>query len=114
MNKKKSFFPDIITNHPDADIPINGVVSKLIQANDQQFIFMEFEDDIEVPIHSHNAQWGVVLNGEMELTVNGVTRLLSKGDTYSIDKDIPHFAKIKKGYKDLTFFDQKDRYKIKE
>ncbi len=113
MSKKKSFFPNIINNHPDADIPINGVASKLIQANDQQFIFMEFENDIEVPVHSHNAQWGVVLDGEIELTIDGKISLLKKGDTYFIDKDVPHSAKIKKGYKDLTLFDQADRYKGK-
>lgn len=111
MTKKQ--FPEIIDRHPNADIPINGLVSKLIQADDQQFVFMEFEEDIEVAEHSHNAQWGVVLEGEMELTIKGVPRTLNKGDSYYIEKDVVHSAKIKKGYKDLTLFDQKDRYKTK-
>ena len=61
--------------------------------------------------HSHNAQWGVVLDGQMELTINGQTKTLTKGDSYYIEKDVIHSAKIKKGYKDLTLFDQADRYK---
>jgi len=109
----KNIFPEIINSHPNADIPIDGLVSKLIQAGDQQFVFMEFDEDTVVAEHSHNAQWGVVLAGEMELSIEGVPRILRKGDSYSIEKDQIHSAKIKKGYRDLTLFDQKDRYKVK-
>lgn len=108
-----TFFPDIITRHPSAEIPLEGVTSRLVQAGQQQFIFMEFDRDVDVPDHSHNAQWGVVLDGQMDLTIEGRTRILTKGDSYFIDKDIIHSAKIKKGYKDLTLFDQADRYKEK-
>jgi quercetin dioxygenase-like cupin family protein len=111
VSKKEKYFPEIIERHPRADIPVEGVTSHLIQAGRQQFIFMAFEQDVEVPAHSHNAQWGVVLEGEMELTIDGQTRVLKKGDSYFIDKDVVHSAKIKQGYKDLTLFDQPDRYR---
>jgi len=104
----------IISYHPSAEIPIEGIKSRLIQAGEQQFIFMEFEKDIEIPPHSHNAQWGVVLEGEMEITINGVMKKLYKGDSYIIEKGEIHSAKIKAGYKDMTLFDQKDRYKPKQ
>jgi quercetin dioxygenase-like cupin family protein len=110
---KKLFFPDIIIRHPSADIPVDGVTSRLVQAGQQQFIFMEFDRDVNVTDHCHNAQWGVVLDGQMELTIDGQARMLTKGDSYFIDKDVIHSAKIKKGYKDLTLFDQADRYKEK-
>ncbi|MCL3779697.1 cupin domain-containing protein [Prolixibacteraceae bacterium JC049] len=101
----------LISKFPMADIPLEGLSSRLIQAGEQQFIFMEFEEDVEVPLHSHNAQWGVVLDGEIELTINGKTHLFKKGDSYFIAKGEEHSAKIKAGYKDLTLFDEKDRYK---
>jgi quercetin dioxygenase-like cupin family protein len=104
----------IISSHPEADIPIEGLKSRLVQAGEQQFVFMEFEKDVEIPPHSHNAQWGVVLDGEMEITINGVMHHLKKGDTYSIEKDEVHSAKIKAGYKDMTLFDKADRYKAKD
>jgi len=107
-------FPNIITQHPSADIPIEGVISNLIQAGEQQFIFMQFEKDIEVPAHSHEAQWGIVIDGEMELTIAGEKKTLKKGDTYYIEKDVLHSAKIKKGYADMTLFNQSDRYKVKK
>jgi quercetin dioxygenase-like cupin family protein len=109
----KQIFPDIISQHPMAEIPVDGVTSHLIQAGDQQFVFMQFEKDCEFPEHSHEAQWGVVLDGINELIIAGKKRILTKGDTYFIGKGVIHSAKIKAGYADLTLFDQADRYKIK-
>lgn len=110
----EKIFPDVVTKHPAADIPIDGISSHLVQAGQQQFVFMHFDKDAEVPEHSHEAQWGVVLDGTMELTIAGQKRIFKKGDSYFIGKDIKHSAKIKKGYTDLTLFNQADRYKIKK
>jgi len=110
---KESFFPEIITSLPETGIPIEGLYSCLFQGSNQQIIFMSFENDVEVPEHVHEAQWGVVLDGEIELIINGDTHTCKKGDTYFIPKDVPHRAKVKAGYKDLTLFNQKDRYKVK-
>lgn len=109
----ESIFPNIITNLPNADIPIEGLTSYLFQGPDQQIIFMSFESDIYVPEHSHEAQWGVVLSGEIELTINDKKQILEKGDTYFIPRNVSHSASIKAGYKDMAFFDQKNRYKEK-
>ncbi len=107
----ETLFPDIITKLPRADIPVEGLNSYLLQCTDHQVIFMSFEKDVEVPEHSHESQWGVVLNGVIELTINSERRIYKKGDTYFIPKNIPHSAEIKAGYKDITLFNQKDRYK---
>jgi quercetin dioxygenase-like cupin family protein len=114
MHDKIKVFPSIVEQHPEADLPINGVSTRLIQAGDQQFIFMEFSKDVEVPPHTHNAQWAVVLDGEIEMIIDGEEYVYRKGDSYFIEKDVLHSAKIKAGYKDLTLFDQKDRYQTKE
>ncbi|MFX0198817.1 MAG: cupin domain-containing protein [Candidatus Hodarchaeota archaeon] len=110
---KDNFFPEIIRNLPEADIPIEGVQSHLFQGEKQQFIFMSFEKDVEVPEHSHEAQWGVILDGKIELTIEGKEYTFTKGDTYFIPRNVTHSAKIWRGYKDLTLFNQKDRYKVK-
>jgi quercetin dioxygenase-like cupin family protein len=107
-------FPEIITRLPAAELPIAGVTSYLFQGEHQQFIFMSFDEDVEVPEHSHEAQWGVVLDGRIELSISGDRRVLGKGDIYFIPKGVPHSARINRGYKDLTLFDQKDRYRPKE
>jgi quercetin dioxygenase-like cupin family protein len=113
-NKKEKFFPGIVTELPEADIPIKGVHSYLFQGETKQIIFMEFSEDVDVPEHSHEAQWGAVLDGEIELTIDNKKSIFHKGDTYYIPKGVNHSARIKKGFKDITLFDQKERYKPKK
>ena len=107
-----SFFPELITRHPAADLGLDGVESHLVQAGDQQMVFMRFTRDLEVPEHSHEAQWGVVLDGEMELTVEGVRKVLRRGDSYYVPAGAKHSARIQLGYADVTLFDERDRYTI--
>jgi quercetin dioxygenase-like cupin family protein len=107
-------FPEIISQLPTAEIPIPGVKSFVAETANQQFIFMSFDEDVEVPEHAHSAQWGVVLDGEIELTIDPVKRVFKKGDSYFIPKGVMHSARIKRGYKDLTLFDERGRYKVKD
>ena len=62
----EKYFPEIIRKLPKAKIPIAGIDSFLFQGEDQQILFMEFSENVTVPEHSHEAQWGVVLEGEIE------------------------------------------------
>jgi quercetin dioxygenase-like cupin family protein len=105
-------FPAFIKELPSAPIPLNGLTNFVIQAPGHQVIFMAFEQETTVPEHAHEAQWGVVLDGVMELTIDGRTSLLRKGDTYFIPKDTIHSAKIHPGYKDLCIFDEPNRYSL--
>ena len=104
-------FPEPITNLPLADIPLDGIKAYLSQSENHQILFMEFSQDVELPEHSHEAQWGVVLEGKVDLTIDGVERTYSKGDRVFIPKGVKHSAKIHAGYADISFFNQKDRYK---
>ena len=106
-------FPEPIRNLPQADIPLDGITAYLSQADNHQILFMEFSEDIEVPTHSHEAQWGVVLAGKIDLTIDGVERTYSKGDSVFIPKGARHSAKAYAGYADVSFFNQKDRWKAK-
>lgn len=110
----KKFFPKMVINLPETDIPVKGAHARLFQGKNQQIVFMSFEKDAEVPGHSHKAQWGVVLDGEIELTIGGKRRIFTKGESYFIPENVEHSARIRKNYKDLTLFDQKDRYKAKQ
>jgi len=110
---KSVFFPNIIQHLPEPDIPFPGLKSWLLQGEDQQVLFMQFEQDVEVPEHAHEAQWGVVLDGIMELTVEGKITTLRNGDSYFIRPGQKHSARIFAGYKDINLFDQPDRYRAK-
>ena len=106
-------FPEPILNLPKADIPIKGIKANLSQGSDHQIIFMEFSEDVDLPEHSHESQWGIVLEGKIELVINGEKSTYTKGDRYFIPKDIKHSSKIFAGYADMTYFNQKDRYGTK-
>ncbi len=108
-----NIFPELIKKLPKADIPVKGVEAFLSQGPDHQVVFMEFAEDIDVPEHEHAAQWGVVLAGSIQLSINGECFIYNKGDQYFIPAGVKHAAHISAGYADLTFFDQKDRYGVK-
>ncbi len=106
-------FPDPIRRLPEADVPIEGARAYLSQSDNHQVIFMEFAKDVVVPEHSHDSQWAVVLDGRIDVVIGGQTRSLGKGDQYFIPEGVKHSARILAGYADITFFNQKDRYRRK-
>lgn len=107
-------FPKPIVDLPEADISINGIKAFLSQGLNHQIIFMEFSEDVDLPEHFHESQWGIVLEGKIDLIIAGVKNTFVKGDRYFIPKDIIHSGKIYAGYADMTFFNQNDRYKEKK
>ena len=106
-------FPEPIRNLPEADIPLTGIKAYLSQSENHQILFMQFSEDVEVPEHSHESQWGVVLEGKVDLVIEGVKRTYTRGDRVLIPRGAKHSAKIYAGYADISFFNQKDRYKPK-
>lgn len=106
-------FPAPIQTLPEADIPLQGIKAYLSQSSTHQIIFMEFENSVDLPEHSHAAQVGFVLEGQIELTIDGKKNTYGKGDRYYIPAGVPHSGKIHAGYADITFFDEPDRYALK-
>jgi quercetin dioxygenase-like cupin family protein len=109
-----NIFPEVINNLPEADIPLEGLKAHLSQSDNHQIIFMEFEKDTDLPEHSHESQYGIVLEGKIDLTIKGISRTYTKGDRYYIPAGIKHSGKIHAGYADITFFNEKDRYGMKK
>jgi quercetin dioxygenase-like cupin family protein len=50
-----------------------------------------FETHVEVPIHTHpHQQVGYLVEGRVEITINGKKFELKKGDSYAAPSNIPH------------------------
>lgn len=109
----KSIFPEPITSLPEADIPLTGIKAFLSQAEHHQIIFMEFEEDVDLAEHCHAAQVGIVLEGKIDLKINGELKTYGKGSIYHIPSGTIHSGKIHAGYADITFFDEPGRYSQK-
>ncbi|MFX1420365.1 MAG: cupin domain-containing protein [Promethearchaeota archaeon] len=107
-------FPEPILKLPRADIPIDGLKAYIAQGEHFQILYMEFEKDVIIEEHSHESQWGVILEGQIDLTIEGKEFVFKKGHRYFIPEGVKHSAKIYKGYADVTYFNQKDRYKVKK
>ncbi len=103
-------FPQPIKDLPEANIPINGITAYLSQSETHQIIFMEFQNDVDLPEHSHAAQVGFILEGKIELVIDGEKKVFTKGDRYYIPDGVPHSGKIQAGYADITFFNDPKRY----
>ena len=106
-------YPDIIKDLPEIDLPIEGVVGHLLQAGDYQITFFEMEAGTAVPPHSHEAQWGIVIEGEMDITIGGVVHSLKQGDSYYIPAGVEHSAVFKTKFRAMDLFAAPDRYRAK-
>ena len=102
--------PPFIRELPLANVPFKGVKGHLLDGASRQVVFFEIEPVGEIPEHSHGAQWGVVLEGEMELNISGVTRTCRPGDTYYIPAGAPHSVVFKSFVRALDVFEEADRY----
>lgn len=107
-------FPKVITDMPEADVPFRGVRGWIAQGEDHQLVFFEIEPDAEVPEHRHEyTQWGVVLDGELELTIEGETRVYGKGQDYVIPPHAKHSATCLSRARVVDLFLERARYRPK-
>jgi quercetin dioxygenase-like cupin family protein len=106
-------FPTIIRNLPVADAPFKDITLFLLRGPTASLTFVEAAADSEVPIHSHGPQWGVVVAGELVLTIGKGTRTYRAGEEYFIPAGVPHAAKLRAGVRVIDFFDDPNRYRPK-
>ena len=106
-------YPDFITRLPEVDVPLEGVRGWISQAKDRQVVFFDIEPIGEIPPHHHGEQWGIVVEGEMELTIGGETRRYGPGESYHIPAGVVHSAKFLTHFRAIDVFADADRYKAK-
>jgi quercetin dioxygenase-like cupin family protein len=105
-------YPSIIRNLPLIEIKVSGAVGFLMQGKNNQLVFFNFTEDTEIPMHSHGAQWGIVVDGKIDLTIGGITKTYQKGESYFIKSGEIHGGKIYRGFKAIDFFEDADRYSV--
>lgn len=106
-------YPDMITRLPEADIPFAGVRGWLSQGGDHQIVFLDIEPIGEVAPHSHGDQWGIVVEGEMDLTIDGETHTYRRGDSYFIPGGVVHAATFRTHFRAIDVFSDVARYQAK-
>jgi mannose-6-phosphate isomerase-like protein (cupin superfamily) len=109
----KKVFPEMITDLPEIDIPFEGMKGWLLQGIDRQVIFLIIEPIGKRPEHYHGEEWGVVIEGEVELVVDGVKKVYRKGDEYHIPAGIFHSATYRTQFKAIAVFAEANLFKPK-
>jgi len=106
-------YPDFIRNLPEVNVPVEGIRGWLLEDGSCQMVLFDILPSAVVPEHKHCAQWGVMLEGVMDLAIDGVTRRVVKGDRYFIPADTIHSAAFHSRVNVIDIFDAGDRYKKK-
>lgn len=78
-------------------LPINmvspGVGLKPVFGSNLMLSFVYMKPHSEATLHAHpEEQIGLVLEGEYEFELNGVRKMIGKGDVYIVPPNVPHGA----------------------
>lgn len=78
--------PDMITRLPEADLPFPSTAlrTSVLQSGHGQLVFFQIHKDVEIPPHSHKGQWGIVLEGRIDMVIDG------KKCSYGPGRDVLH------------------------
>ena len=106
--------PKLLTDLPAILSPIEGIDGYLLQGEDVQGLFFAVKAGVFFPEHSHEAQWGIVIEGEFDITMNGETITYKKGDTYYVPEGVVHTGLYKTDVLSFDVFDSKDKFKRKQ
>jgi len=72
----------------------DGVLGRVVNGERLTIGFVDIDPNVQVPEHRHeNEQVGFVLRGSVTMVVDGQSRELRVGETYTIASQVPHSAK---------------------
>jgi quercetin dioxygenase-like cupin family protein len=112
--KNPQEYPEVITTLPKGIIRVKGIKAWVLQGERHQLVFFEMETNTQVPEHSHGySQWGIMLKGKMQLTIDGKAHFIRKGDEYVIPANAKHYATFLSKSRVIDFFSERTRYKTK-
>ena len=86
------YFIDAASREPLELVP--GARTRTFWGEQMLFSLVEVDADSEVPLHTHpHEQGGIIVEGELEMGVDGEVKLLKPGDMYIIPGNVEHYAR---------------------
>lgn len=77
---------------------LEGVTLRAVSGENTMMTFFDLDEGAVIPSHSHpHEQISYVLAGELEFTLEGVTRVLTKGQGVVIRPNLAHGARVTQG-----------------
>ena len=72
----------------------SGVRTRTFWGEQMLLSLVEIDANSEAPLHTHpHEQGGIIIEGELEMGVDGEVKLLKPGDMYIIPGNVEHYAK---------------------
>jgi quercetin dioxygenase-like cupin family protein len=111
-DRASTILPPEILSLPKVEIPVSGVTGYCLQNDERQVVFFVFEEGVSFPDHSHCAQRGVVISGEMTMEIDGETNLYEAGDQYFVPEGVTHRATFSRPTVLIDMSDVAERYGV--
>ncbi len=108
-------YPAFIAAFPALDLPLpeTAVKAHAIRSDQGLVVFFEFLEDVTLPPHSYLAQWGILVSGEVSITIDGVRTTYRPGEAWDLASGVVHAVEIKAGSRAIDVFEEPDRYPLK-
>lgn len=100
-------FSSVIEKLPSV-VPVEGVKIYISHNDDHEIMFLRCDVDLDYPAHAHSDQWTVVLEGQIDVTIDGETTSYRAGDRYDVPAGVTHSVFMHAGYKEVFFVDEPD------
>jgi len=73
--------------------PVPGCRMRAPFGKNLMLSYLEMDEGAEIPLHHHpHEQGGILVSGQMQLTIGEETRICEPGEMYLIPSDVPHRA----------------------
>ncbi len=88
-----AYFFDPAVRTPKELLP--GIMSRTFWGERMLVSLVDLDPNAAIPAHSHpHEQVGMVVRGQMELTIAGETRMVKEGDVYVVPGDAVHAVRM--------------------
>ena len=108
-----SVWPQEVLKLPAIEFHVSGVTGHSMKNHEKQVTFFRFDEGVTVPDHSHGAQWGYLVTGEMTLEIEGRTELYQAGDVYYIPAGKKHRTSFSQTSHVIDMGDDPHRYPLR-
>ncbi len=109
---EQTIWPKEILSLPQVEFHVAGVTGHSISNAEKQVTFFRFDEGTTVPDHSHGAQWGYLVQGEMTLEIDGCTELFEAGDIYYVPGGKKHRTSFSKESYVIDMGDDPKRFQL--
>jgi hypothetical protein len=100
----EALWPSFVDGWPEARMEMPGLSGRILKGERGWVIFMAADRDVLIPMHHHGAQWGMILDGEMQLTFGDETKTYRRGEAHYIPAGVDHEALLRAGWRGMYVF----------